>query len=46
MLSEDECRIKIARLPAYDKVLALGRERDNAILLDLGCCCKDVFSYQ
>jgi len=25
-------------LPAYEKVLALGRERDNAILLDLGCC--------
>jgi len=31
-------KIKIARLPAYQKVLTLGRERDNAILLDIGCC--------
>ena len=29
-------------MPAYDKVLALGRERDHAIFLDLGCCCEDL----
>ena len=37
------CRIKISRLPAYQKVLTLGRERDNAILLDIGCCCEDFY---
>ncbi|KAI0687626.1 hypothetical protein BC835DRAFT_403343 [Cytidiella melzeri] len=31
-------RLKLARLPAYDQVLRLGRERENALLLDLGCC--------
>ncbi|KAJ7685867.1 hypothetical protein B0H17DRAFT_842284, partial [Mycena rosella] len=31
-------RTKISTLPAYQKVLALGRERKGAILLDLGCC--------
>ncbi|KAJ7472292.1 hypothetical protein B0H11DRAFT_2038418 [Mycena galericulata] len=31
-------RTKISTLPAYQRALALGRERDGAILLDLGCC--------
>ncbi|KAI0788412.1 hypothetical protein C8Q74DRAFT_1367139 [Fomes fomentarius] len=31
-------RLKIARLPAYPTLLNLGKERPNAILLDLGCC--------
>lgn len=35
-----EFRIKIARSPVYQDVLKLGRERPNAILLDLGCCCE------
>ncbi|KAJ7472156.1 hypothetical protein FB451DRAFT_1090349 [Mycena latifolia] len=29
---------RISTLPAYQEVLALGREREGAILLDLGCC--------
>ncbi|KAJ7705361.1 hypothetical protein B0H17DRAFT_920314, partial [Mycena rosella] len=29
---------RISRLPAYQRALNLGRERDGAILLDLGCC--------
>ncbi|KAJ7054082.1 hypothetical protein C8F01DRAFT_1211925 [Mycena amicta] len=31
-------RTKISTLPPYEHVLRLGRERDGAILLDLGCC--------
>ncbi|KAJ7454164.1 hypothetical protein FB451DRAFT_1100012 [Mycena latifolia] len=31
-------RPKISESPAYQHVLTLGRERDGAILLDLGCC--------
>jgi len=31
-------RLKISRLPAYERVLALGREREGALLLDIGCC--------
>lgn len=30
----------MARLPAYPTLLNLGKERPNAILLDLGCCCE------
>ncbi|KAI0087640.1 hypothetical protein BDY19DRAFT_892981 [Irpex rosettiformis] len=30
-------RLKLARLPAYDHVLTLGRERPDGIFLDLGC---------
>ncbi|KAI0374560.1 hypothetical protein BV20DRAFT_518721 [Pilatotrama ljubarskyi] len=30
--------LKVARLPAYQQLLALGRERQNAIFLDIGCC--------
>ncbi|KDQ24625.1 hypothetical protein PLEOSDRAFT_1113876 [Pleurotus ostreatus PC15] len=31
-------RLKISRLPAYDQVLKLAKERQGAILLDIGCC--------
>jgi len=31
-------RLKISRMPAYERVLALGREREGALLLDIGCC--------
>ncbi|KAJ7457366.1 hypothetical protein FB451DRAFT_1142624 [Mycena latifolia] len=31
-------RPRISTFPAYQGVLALGREREGAILLDLGCC--------
>ncbi|KAI0061715.1 hypothetical protein BV25DRAFT_1870697 [Artomyces pyxidatus] len=31
-------RLKIARLFAYDQFLKLGKERDGAIFLDIGCC--------
>ncbi|KAF7367620.1 hypothetical protein MSAN_00825500 [Mycena sanguinolenta] len=30
---------RISDLPAYEEVFKLGRERDGAILLDIGCCC-------
>jgi hypothetical protein len=26
-------------LPAYERVMRLGRERKDPILLDIGCCC-------
>lgn len=31
-------KLKISRYPAYEEMLKLGRERQGAILLDLGCC--------
>ncbi|KAJ4465686.1 hypothetical protein C8J55DRAFT_538565 [Lentinula edodes] len=31
-------RLKMARLPAYPDLLKLGRERNEAIFLDLACC--------
>ncbi|KAH9922698.1 uncharacterized protein B0H18DRAFT_1016496 [Fomitopsis serialis] len=31
-------RLKISRLPAYPKLLRLGKEREGAIFLDIGCC--------
>ncbi|KAI0365628.1 hypothetical protein BV20DRAFT_1038809 [Pilatotrama ljubarskyi] len=31
-------KFKLPRLPGYDRVLKLGREREGAILLDIGCC--------
>jgi len=34
-------RPRISRLPAYHSVLKLGRERNNAILVDIGCCFGD-----
>ena len=32
----------MAVLPAYQSVLKLGRERPNAILLDIGACCESL----
>ncbi|KAI0757381.1 hypothetical protein C8Q80DRAFT_1090761 [Daedaleopsis nitida] len=32
--------LKLSRLPAYQQLLALGRERKGAIFLDIGCCCE------
>jgi len=32
-------KTKMSALPAYEEVLKLGRQREGAILLDLGCCC-------
>ncbi|KZT21766.1 hypothetical protein NEOLEDRAFT_1138979 [Neolentinus lepideus HHB14362 ss-1] len=31
-------KLKISRLPAYPHVLNLGKERQNAIFLDMACC--------
>jgi len=31
-------RLKISRLPAYNQLLRLGKEREGAIFLDIGCC--------
>ncbi|RDB23458.1 Methyltransferase ausD [Hypsizygus marmoreus] len=31
-------KLKIARMPAYPSALKLSREREDAILLDIGCC--------
>jgi len=31
-------KLKISRLPAYDQLLKLGKEREGAIFLDIGCC--------
>ncbi|KAI0823141.1 hypothetical protein BC628DRAFT_1316638 [Trametes gibbosa] len=31
-------KFKLSRLPGYDYLLKLGREREGAILLDIGCC--------
>ncbi|KZT74620.1 hypothetical protein DAEQUDRAFT_720820 [Daedalea quercina L-15889] len=30
--------LKISRLPAYSRFLSLGKEREGAIFLDIGCC--------
>ncbi len=32
------CSLKIARLPAYGKLLKIGKERKGALFLDIGCC--------
>ncbi|PSS37141.1 hypothetical protein PHLCEN_2v1014 [Hermanssonia centrifuga] len=32
------CSLKIARLPAYGKLLKVGKERKGALFLDIGCC--------
>lgn len=26
-------------MPAYEQLLKLGREREGALFLDIGCCC-------
>lgn len=31
-------RLNLSNLPVYEHILKLGRERPNAILLDIGCC--------
>ncbi|PIL22630.1 hypothetical protein GSI_15321 [Ganoderma sinense ZZ0214-1] len=31
-------RLRMARLPAYNAFIALGKQREGAILLDMGCC--------
>ncbi|PIL24459.1 hypothetical protein GSI_14213 [Ganoderma sinense ZZ0214-1] len=31
-------QLRLARLPAYNQLLALGTERKDAIFLDIGCC--------
>lgn len=37
--------MKIARQPAYPDLLTLGRQRTNAIFLDLACCCWCFFVF-
>lgn len=32
--------LKLGRLRAYKQLLALGKERKESILLDIGCCCE------
>jgi len=36
-------RLKISRMPAYPRVLELGKTRPDAIFLDIGCCREDKF---
>ncbi|KAG2154061.1 hypothetical protein DEU56DRAFT_726242 [Suillus clintonianus] len=31
-------RLNMSSLPGYEHILKLGRERNNAVLLDIGCC--------
>ncbi|KAI0356234.1 hypothetical protein OH77DRAFT_1495580 [Trametes cingulata] len=31
-------KLKLPRLPGYDRLLKLGKEREGAVLLDIGCC--------
>ena len=33
-------RLRVSKLPAYDQLLKLGKEREGAILLEIGCCCS------
>ena len=33
-------RLKISRISVYDALLELGKQREGAILLDIGCCCE------
>jgi len=32
-------RLHMSRHPSYNDLLSLGRQRDGAIFLDIGCCC-------
>ena len=34
-------KLKIARIPAYPRVLDLAKSRPGAIFLDIGCCSED-----
>jgi hypothetical protein len=36
-------RINISRLPASAEFLKLGKEREGAVFLDIGCCCMYCF---
>jgi hypothetical protein len=38
--TEHKQRFNINRMVQYQQVLKLGRVRQNAILLDMGCGCK------
>ncbi|KAI0639006.1 hypothetical protein C8Q77DRAFT_24119 [Trametes polyzona] len=31
-------KLRLSQLPSYDRLLKMGREHEDAILLDLGCC--------
>ncbi|KAI6158852.1 hypothetical protein EDD17DRAFT_1618700 [Pisolithus thermaeus] len=33
-------KMEITRLPVYRDIIAMGRERPNAVFLDLGSCCN------
>ena len=33
-------RLKISRISAYDTLLNLGKQKEGAIFLDIGCCCE------
>ena len=35
--------LKISGMPVYPRVLELGKNRPDAIFLDIGCCSKDQF---
>ncbi|KAG1841693.1 hypothetical protein DFJ58DRAFT_807911 [Suillus subalutaceus] len=32
-------RLNLSNFPVYEQILQLGRERPDAVLLDIGCCC-------
>ncbi|KAE9392994.1 hypothetical protein BT96DRAFT_1023274 [Gymnopus androsaceus JB14] len=34
----DFARLQLGQLPAYEQLIKLGKERKNAILIDVGCC--------
>ena len=42
IMSHVLARLKISKVPAYEDVLKLGREREGALLLDIGCCCTSL----
>ena len=39
-------RLRVTHVPAYPRVLQLAKERRDAILLEVGCCCKCRGLYQ
>ena len=38
-------RLRVTHVPAYPRVLQLAKERQDAILLDVGCCCTYLCLY-
>lgn len=32
-------RLSVSQLPGFQQLLKLGRERKDALFLDIGCCC-------